>query len=51
MLLLVANRVPPDIEQTICPNAAVNEEGAEVESSTILRYDKVDRVGTAVAVG
>ena len=51
MLLLVAHRVPPDVEEAIRPNAAVNEEGAEVESSAILGYNKVDRVGTAVTVG
>ena len=51
MLLLVANGIPPDIEKTICPNTAVNEEGAEVESSTILGYDEVDRVDTAITVG
>ena len=51
MLLLIADRVPPDIEKTICPDAAVNEEGAEIEASTILRYYKVDRVGLAIAVG
>ncbi len=51
MLLLVADRVPPDIEETIRPNAAVYEEGAEVESSTVLRDDQVDRTGKAVTVG
>ena len=51
MLLLVANGVPPDVEETIRPNAAMNEEGAKVEPSAILWYDKVNRVGTAVAVG
>ena len=51
VLLLVADRVPPDVEKSICPNAAVDEEGAEVESPTILRYDKVDGIGTAVTVG
>ena len=45
MLLLVADGVPPDVEETVCPNAAMNEEGAEIETSTILRYDEVDGVG------
>ncbi len=51
MLLLVADRVPPDVKETICPNAAVNEEGAKIEPPTILRYDDVDRVGKTVTVG
>lgn len=51
MLLLVADGVPPDVEETIGPNATMDEEGAEIESSTVLRYDEVNRVGMAVTVG
>ena len=51
MFLLVTDRVPPDVEQTVRPDATVDEEGAKIESSAILRYDKIDRAGTAVAVG
>ena len=51
MLLLIADGVPPDVEETIRPNATVNEEGAKVEPSAILRYDKIDGIGTAITVG
>ena len=51
MFLLVTDRVPPDVEQAIRPDTTVDEERAEIESSAILRYDKVYRAGMAVAVG
>ena len=51
MFLLVTDRVPPDVEQTIRPDTTVDEERTEIETSAILRYDKVDRAGTAVAIG
>ena len=51
MLLLVTNRVPPDVQQPVGPDATVNEEGAEVEAAAILRDDEMDRVLATVACG
>ena len=49
VLLLVADRVPPYIQQAICPCRPLDKERSEVEASTVLRYDDVDRLGLAVA--
>lgn len=49
MLLLIANRVPPDIQKTIGPSTTPDEEGAEVESAAVLRDDHVDGRSLAVA--
>lgn len=48
VLLLVGYRVPPDVEQAVSPWAALDEEGAEVEATAILRHYQVDRLGLSV---
>lgn len=50
MLLLVSNRIPPDVEEAICPRAAVDEEGSQIETSTVLRYDEIDGVSPTIPV-
>jgi hypothetical protein len=49
VLLLVADGVPPDVEQPVCPHTSPYHERAEVEAAAVLRYDHVDRVNIAVA--
>lgn len=49
VLLLVGYRVPPDVEQAVGPWTALDEEGAEVEATAILRHHQVDRLGLSVA--
>ena len=51
MFLFVANRVPPDVEETIGPRAASDKERSQVEASTILRDDEIDRFGFPIADG
>jgi hypothetical protein len=38
VLLLIADRVPPNIEKAIGPSTSPDEKGPEIESGTILRY-------------
>lgn len=42
MLLFVANRVPPYIEQAISPSASSDEERTQIESTAVLRNNEVD---------
>jgi hypothetical protein len=51
VFLFVANGVPPYIEETISPCTALNEEGSEVETGTVLGNDEVDGFGFAVTDG
>ena len=51
VLLLVADGIPPDVEQAVGPGAAADEEVAEVEAASVLWNDEVDGVGLAVANG
>lgn len=50
VLLLVADRVPPDVEEPIRPGGAVDEERAEVEACAVLRDDEIDAFREAVTV-
>jgi hypothetical protein len=49
VFLLVADGVPPDVEEAVGPGAAFNEEGAEVEAAAVLGDDEVDGGLFAVA--
>lgn len=51
VLLLVSNGVPPDVQETVGPDATVNEEGAEVKAAAVLGYDEIYRFSLAIAVG
>ena len=51
MLLLVAHGIPPDVQETISPDGTVDEEGAEVEATTVLRDYQINGVRLAVASG
>ncbi len=51
VFLLVADGVPPDVEEAVGPCAAVDEEGAEVEAAAVLGDDEVDGVVSAVSCG
>lgn len=51
MLLFVADRIPPDVQETISEDAAMSEERAQVEASAVLGYDKIDRIGPTIANG
>lgn len=51
VLLLVGDRVPPHVEQAVSPCTAPNKERAEIEARAILREDKVDGIGVAIANG
>lgn len=50
VLLLVEDRVPPDVEKAVGPGGAADEKGTEVEAGAVLRDDQVDRGGVLVAV-
>ena len=50
MLLLVHDRVPPEIHNAVGPDTAAHEEGAEVEAPAVLGYDQVDG-GRGVVAG
>lgn len=51
VFLFVANRIPPDIKETIGPCAAFDEEGAKVEAAAVLGNNKIDGRFFAVADG
>ena len=51
MLLLVPDRVPPEVHDAVAPDAAAHEEGAEVEAGAVLRHDEIDRGWVTVAGG
>ena len=51
MLLLVAHRIPPDVEQAICPVASADEEGAEVEAAAVLRDNEINGFGFIITRG
>lgn len=50
MFLLVADRIPPDVQETIGPGGAMNEEGAKIEAGAILRDDEMYRLRSAITV-
>jgi hypothetical protein len=49
VLLLVTDRVPPDVEQPIGPYAPSNHEGSHVEATAVLGHKHVDRIDLAVS--
>lgn len=49
MFLLVADGIPPHVEEAVRPGAAFDEEGTKVETGAILRDDEVDGLSLAVA--
>lgn len=51
VLLLVGDRVPPHVEQAVCPITPSHEEGAQVEARAVLREDQVDRLGPTITHG
>lgn len=51
VFLLVANGIPPNIQKPIRPCTPVDEEGPQIEASTILRDDKIDRTDFSIPIG
>lgn len=51
VLLLVADRVPPDVHQPVGPDASPHKERAQVETAAVLRNNHVDRVHLSVTYG
>lgn len=49
VLLLICDRIPPNVEESVRPVAAPHEEGSQVEAGAILCHDHVDRVGLAIS--
>lgn len=49
VLLLVANRIPPDVKQAVGPYTASDEERPEVEATAVLGDDQIDGLRLAVS--
>jgi len=51
VFLLIANWVPPNIQQSVSPNAPSHEERTKIKATAVLRYNHVDGADLSVAYG